>query len=254
MSAISSENNSQPPAYRRILVKLSGAALLGQQPFGIDGHILQRYAQEIDRVVKYGAEVALVIGGGNIYRGVRKASADMTRAMSDYMGMLSTMINAMALQDALEQRNVDTRLLSGITMNAIAEPYIRRRALRHLEKGRVVIFGSGTGSPYFTTDTAAALRALEMDADVLIKGTRVNGVFSADPELDPHAEHYTQIPGEDVIRKELRVMDRTAFTMCAESQLPIIVFDVNIPGSLLRIVQGEAVGTLVHWNSAEHDA
>ena len=173
----------------------------------------------------------------------------MTRAMSDYMGMLSTMINAMALQDALEQRGLQTRLLSSIVMEQIAEPFIRRRALRHLEKGRVVIFGSGTGSPYFTTDTAAALRALEIDAEVLIKGTRVNGIFSADPEIDIDAEHYEHISGEEVIRRGLRVMDMTAFTLCEESKLPIIVFDVNTGGSLLRIVQGEHVGTLVHWET-----
>ncbi len=237
------------PAYRRILVKFSGAALLGGQSFGIDKEVLQRYAREISSVVSAGVEVALVIGGGNIYRGVREASADMTRAMSDYMGMLSTMINAMALQDALEQRGLQTRLLSSIVMEQIAEPFIRRRALRHLEKGRVVIFGSGTGSPYFTTDTAAALRALEIDAEVLIKGTRVNGIFSADPEIDIDAEHYEHISGEEVIRRGLRVMDMTAFTLCEESKLPIIVFDVNTGGSLLRIVQGEHVGTLVHWET-----
>ena len=236
------------PAYRRIVVKLSGAALLGRQKFGIDRAVLQRYAREIAGVAKAGVEVALVIGGGNIYRGVREASVDMTRAMSDYMGMLSTMINAMALQDALEQRGLPTRLLSSIVMEEIAEPFIRRRALRHLERGRVVIFGSGTGSPYFTTDTAAALRALEMDAEVLIKGTRVNGIFSADPEKDANAEHYAHITGEEVIRRGLRVMDRTAFTLCEESKLPIIVFDVNTSGSLLRIVRGEHVGTLVHWD------
>ena len=237
------------PAYRRVLVKLSGAALLGQQQFGIDRVVLQRYAQEIASVVAADVEVALVIGGGNIYRGVRDASAGMTRAMSDYMGMLSTMINAMALQDALEQRGLQTRLLSSIVMEEIAEPFIRRRALRHLEKGRVIIFGSGTGSPYFTTDTAAALRALEIDADVLIKGTRVNGVFSADPEKDSSARHFKHISGQEVIRRSLRVMDMTAFTLCEESKLPIVVFDVNAIGSLLRIVQGEDVGTLVHWET-----
>jgi len=237
------------PAYKRVLIKLSGAALLGRQSFGIDKDILARYAQAITDVVAAGIEVALVIGGGNIYRGIREASAGMTRAMSDYMGMLSTMINAMALQDALERRGgLETRLQSSIVMEEIAEPFIRRRALRHLEKGRVVIFGSGTGSPYFTTDTAAALRALEIDAEVLIKGTRVDGVFSADPEKDPDAEHFERISGEEVLRRELRVMDRTAFTLCAESALPIIVFDVNNSGSLLRIVQGASVGTLVYWD------
>ncbi len=235
------------PVYRRVLVKLSGSALLGRQSFGIDKDVLTRYAREIDSVAQAGVSVALVIGGGNIYRGVRDASAGMTRAMSDYMGMLSTMINAMALQDALEQRGLETRLQSSIAMEEIAEPFIRRRALRHLEKGRVVIFGSGTGSPYFTTDTAAALRALEIDAEVLIKGTRVDGIFSKDPEEHPDATRYHRIAGEAVIQRGLRVMDMTAFTLCRESKLPIIVFDVNTTGSLLRIVQGERVGTLVHW-------
>ncbi len=237
------------PAYRRILVKLSGSALLGRQEFGIDREVLQRYAKEIGSVAATGVEVALVIGGGNIYRGVREASMDMTRAMSDYMGMLSTMINAMALQDALEKSGLETRLQSSIAMEEIAEPYIRRRALRHLEKRRIVIFGSGTGSPYFTTDTAAALRALEVDAEVLIKGTRVNGIFSADPEKDASARHFPRISGSEVLRRGLRVMDRTAFTLCEESKLPMVIFDVHSVGSLLRIVQGCHVGTLVHWDA-----
>ncbi len=237
------------PAYRRILVKLSGAALLGRQSFGIDKEVLERYAKEIHSVVDAGVSTALVIGGGNIYRGIREASVNMTRASSDYMGMLSTMINAMALQDALEQRGLATRLQSSIAMEEIAEPFIRRRALRHLEKGRVVIFGSGTGNPYFTTDTAAALRALEVNAEILAKGTRVDGVYSADPEKDSSAIHYKRIAGEEVIRRGLRVMDMTAFTLCEESKLPIIVFDVNTPGSLLRIVQGAHVGTMVHWDT-----
>ena len=242
--------NPNPTAgLKRVLVKLSGAALVGKQSFGIDKDILARYADEICSVVQSGIEVGLVIGGGNIYRGVKEASSGMTRAMSDYMGMLSTMINAMALQDALEQRGLDTRVQSSIEMDEIAEPFIRRRALRHLEKGRTVIFGSGTGSPYFTTDTAAALRALEIDADLLIKGTRVNGIFSADPEVNPEAVHYTQISGDEVIERGLRVMDLTAFTLCQESRLPIVVFDVHRPGSLLRIVQGESVGTLVYWDA-----
>ena len=238
---------SSPPVYQRVLIKLSGAALLGRQNFGIDKDILCRYAQEISDVVDAGIQVALVIGGGNIYRGVEKASAGMTRAMSDYMGMLSTMINAMALQDALERRGLQTRLQSSIVMEEIAEPFIRRRALRHLEKGRVVIFGSGTGSPYFTTDTAAALRALEVDAEVLIKGTRVDGIFSADPEKHPDAERYSRISGEEVLKRGLKVMDRTAFTLCAESSLPIIVFDVHCRGDLVRIIRGDSVGTLVYW-------
>lgn len=236
-------------SYERILVKISGAALLGEKSFGIDRSILTRYAQEVATVAQANVQVALVIGGGNIYRGVQGTDGGMTRTHSDYMGMLATMVNAMALQDALEQEGLITRLLSSIKMEEIAEPFIRRRAIRHLEKGRVVIFGAGTGNPYFTTDTAAALRALEIDAQVLIKGTRVDGVFSADPELDPEAEHHATIHGDDVIRLGLRVMDMTAFTLCKESALPIIVFDMNKPGSLVRIIRGERLGTLVHWDA-----
>ncbi len=233
--------------YRRILLKLSGEALLGAKSYGIDAEMLALYAEEIRQVVAAGVEVAIVIGGGNIFRGVN-ASEGMTRAHADYMGMLATMINAMALQDALEQRDVWTRLQSSIKMEEIAEPFIRRRAIRHLEKGRVVIFGAGTGNPYFTTDTAAALRALEIDAEVILKGTRVDGIFSADPEKDPTAERYDTIHGEEVIRRGLRVMDLTAFTLCQESRKPIIVFNMKAPGNLLRIVRGEPIGTLVHWN------
>ncbi len=240
-------NTPRPPRYRRVLLKLSGEALLGKQSFGIDQDVLTRYAQEIKRVVEAGVEVAIVIGGGNIFRGVGNASHGMTRAHGDYMGMLATMINAMALQDALEQAGVFTRLQSSIKMEQIAEPFIRRRAIRHLEKGRVVIFGAGTGNPYFTTDTAAALRALEIDAQVLLKGTRVDGVFTADPERDPAARQYATIHGSEVIRRDLRVMDMTAFTLCKESGMPIIVFNVNEPGNLMRVVQGEPAGTLVHW-------
>ena len=195
-----------------------------------------------------GIEVAVVIGGGNIFRGVRTTHAGMTRAHADYMGMLATMINAMALQDALEQAGLQTRLQSSIKMEEIAEPFIRRRAIRHLEKGRVVIFGAGTGNPYFTTDTAAALRALEIEADVLLKGTRVAGIFSADPEADPDAKMYDEIAGDEVIRRDLRVMDITAFTLCRESKLPILVFNMNEPGNLQSIVSGKRIGTVVHWN------
>ncbi|QXD13796.1 UMP kinase [Rhodocaloribacter litoris] len=234
--------------YRRVLLKLSGEALLGREPYGIDEEVLTLYAREIRQVVEHGVEVAVVIGGGNIFRGVTNATKGMTRAHADYMGMLATMINAMALQDALEQIGVWTRLQSSIKMEEIAEPFIRRRAIRHLEKGRVVIFGAGTGNPYFTTDTAAALRALEIDAEVILKGTRVDGVFSADPEKDPTAERFTTIHGSEVIRRGLRVMDMTAFTLCQESRKPIIVFNMKTPGNLLKVVQGQRVGTLVHWN------
>ncbi len=240
-------NGGRQPRYRRILLKLSGEALLGKKAFGIDQDVLARYAVEAGRVVESGVQMAIVIGGGNIFRGVNAAKG-MTRAHADYMGMLATMINAMALQDALEQAGLQTRLQSPIKMEEIAEPFIRRRAIRHLEKDRVVIFGAGTGNPYFTTDTAAALRALEIDAQVLLKGTRVDGVYSADPEKDPTAQHFATIHGDDVIRRGLRVMDMTAFTLCQESGMPILVFNMNQPGQLLRAVQGERVGTLVHWD------
>ncbi len=238
-------------SFKRVLLKLSGEALLGTKEFGIDQDVLSRYAGEIKAVVDAKIELALVIGGGNIFRGVDNKTTGMTRAHADYMGMLATMINAMALQDALEHVGIYTRLQSALNMDEIAEPFIRRRAKRHLEKGRVVIFGAGTGNPYFTTDTAAALRALEIDADVLIKGTRVNGVFSADPEKDSDAERYETIHGDEVIRKDLRVMDMTAFTLCRDSQMDIIVFDMNEKGSLKRVVLGEQVGTYIHWDEAE---
>lgn len=242
-------NDERRRAYGRILLKLSGEALLGTKPYGIDQDVLSQYAVEIQNVVEAGVQVAIVIGGGNIFRGVQNATAGMTRAHGDYMGMLATMINAMALQDALEQVGLRTRLQSSIKMEEIAEPFIRRRAIRHLEKNRVVIFGAGTGNPYFTTDTAAALRTLEIDAQVLLKGTRVDGVYSADPEKDPQAQYYTTVHGDDVIRQGLRVMDMTAFTLCKESGMPIIVFNMNTPGNLLRVVRGERVGTLVHWKT-----
>lgn len=238
-----------PLRYRRILLKLSGESLMGSREFGIDQDVLASYAAEIRTAVHAGAEVAVVIGGGNIFRGVGNAHGGMTRAHGDYMGMLATMINAMALQDALEQAGLKTRLQSSIKMEQIAEPFIRRRAIRHLEKGRVVIFGSGTGNPYFTTDTAAALRALEIDADVLLKGTRVDGIFTADPEKDPTATRFESIHGNEVIARDLRVMDLTAFTLCRESSLRIVVFNFNEPGNLLRLLKGEAVGSLVHWDS-----
>ena len=235
--------------YRRVLVKLSGESLLGTKEFGIDHAVLDRYAEELKQAHDAGAEIALVIGGGNIFRGVSSAAEDMSsRAHADYMGMLATMINAMALQDALEQKGVFTRLMSAIEMDEIAEPFIRRRAMRHLEKGRVVIFGAGTGNPYFTTDTAASLRAAEVDAEVILKGTRVDGVFTADPEKDAAARQFATISGMEVLRRNLRVMDLTAITLCQESGLPIIVFNMDKPGTLLRVLQGEETGTRVHWD------
>lgn len=233
-------------SYKRILLKLSGEALLGKKEFGIDSAILSMYAKEIKSVVDLGIEVAIVIGGGNIFRGVSGVEGGMKdRANADYMGMLATVINAMALQSALENEGVFTRLTSAIKMEQIAEPFIRRRAIRHLEKGRVVIFGAGTGNPYFTTDTAASLRAVEIEADVILKGTRVDGIYTADPEKDATATRYDEISFTEVIQRNLKVMDMTAFTLCQENKLPIIVFDMNKPGNLAEIVHGKSVGTLV---------
>jgi uridylate kinase len=233
--------------YKRILLKLSGESLLGEQGHGIDGVVLERYATEIRDVHSQGFEVAIVIGGGNIFRGVKGATAGMDRVQADYMGMLATMINSMALQDALERKQVQTRLVSAIRMEQIAEPYIRRRAVRHLEKGRVVIFGAGTGNPYFTTDTAASLRAIEIEADVILKGTRVDGVYDKDPEKHSDAVRFERITGDDIIRKNLNVMDLTAFTLCRDNRTPIIVFDMDSPGTLRRVLNGEDVGTTVFW-------
>ncbi len=234
--------------YKRILLKLSGEALLGEQGHGIDGDILTQYASEIKAVQEEGVEVSIVIGGGNIFRGVKGATEGMDRVQGDYMGMLATMINSMALQDALERQDVKTRLLSAIRMEAIAEPFIRRRAVRHLEKGRVVIFGAGTGNPYFTTDTAGALRAIEVEADVILKGTRVDGIFDADPEKNPDAQKFDVITGDEVLKRRLSVMDLTAFTLCRENSTPIIVFNMNKPGNFKKIVcDGEDVGTTVVW-------
>jgi uridylate kinase len=241
--------------YRRVLLKLSGEALLGSdRDFGIDEGVLRTYAREVKKAVELGAEIAIVIGGGNIFRGVQNAMKGMTRAHADYMGMLATMINGMALQDALEQVGLQTRLQSSIKMEEIAEPFIRRRAIRHLEKGRVVIFGAGTGNPYFTTDTAAALRGLEIDADVILKGTRVDGVFTADPEEDDAAERFTTIHGGEVMRRNLKVMDMTAFTLCQESSMSILVFNMGIQDNLQRVLTGKTVGTRVHWNDEEATA
>lgn len=233
--------------YTRVLLKLSGEALMGEKQFGIDNDRLMQYANEIKAALATGVEVALVVGGGNIFRGVQAAKGGMERTQGDYMGMLATMINSMALQSALESIDVQTRLMSAIKMEQIAEPFIRRRAIRHLEKGRVVIFGAGTGNPFFTTDSAASLRAIEINADVILKGTRVDGIYSADPEKDPTAEKYQTITFDEVYSKGLNVMDLTAFTLCNENKLPIIVFDMNEPGNLLRVIAGEQVGTLVEF-------
>jgi len=241
-------DQAKRPVYKRVLVKLSGESLLGDQSYGIDAQVLTAWAGDLKTVVDQGIELAIVIGGGNIFRGVKTTTHGMTRAHGDYMGMLATMINAMALQDALEQLELKTRLLSSIKMAEIAEPFIRRRAIRHLEKGRVVIFGAGTGNPYFTTDTAAALRALEIDAEVLLKATRVDGIYSADPEITQQAELYSDITGAEVIQRGLRVMDKTAFTLCEESKMPIVVFNMNTRGNLQRIIFGENVGSTVHWD------
>ncbi len=231
--------------FKRILLKLSGEALMGDQHYGIDSKILTHYAEEIKKVVDRGVEVAIVIGGGNIYRGIQAEEGGIDRVQGDYMGMLATVINSMALQSALEKHGVPSRLLSAIEMKEVAEPFIRRRAIRHLEKGRVVIFGAGTGNPYFTTDTAGALRAIEIQADVILKGTKVDGIYSADPRKNADAVRYNRISFAEVYEKNLNVMDMTAFTLCKENNLPIIVFDINQSGTLLSIVQGENIGTLV---------
>lgn len=231
--------------YKRILLKLSGEALMGDKQFGIDNDRLTQYATEIKQAVEKGVEVGVVIGGGNIFRGMQAEEGGMDRVQGDYMGMLATVINSMALQSALEKMGVNTRLLSAIKMEQICEPFIRRRAVRHLEKGRVVIFGAGTGNPYFTTDTAASLRAIEIEADVILKGTRVDGIYTADPEKDPSATKYDTITFNEVYEQGLNVMDMTAFTLCKENNLPIIVFDMNKEGNLQSLVDGQKVGTLV---------
>ncbi|MBK9454238.1 MAG: UMP kinase [Chitinophagales bacterium] len=231
--------------YKRILLKLSGEALMGNQNFGIDPTRLQQYAKDIKTASDAGVQIAIVIGGGNIFRGMSGVGSGIDRAQGDYMGMLATVINGMALQSALENVGLYTRLLSAIKMEQICEPYIRRRAIRHLEKGRIVIFGAGTGNPYFTTDTAASLRAIEVEADVILKGTRVDGVYTADPEKDPTATKFDTITFREVISRNLNVMDMTAFTLCEENNLPIIVFDMNKQGNLEKLIGGENVGTLV---------
>ena len=237
--------------YKRVLLKLSGESLMGDKQFGISPDMLFHYAEQIKELVDRRVEVAIVIGGGNIFRGLQASQSGIERVQGDYMGMLATCINGMALQSPLESAGVYTRLISAIEMRQIAEPYIRRRATRHLEKGRVVIFSAGTGSPYFTTDSAAALRANEIGADVILKGTRVDGIYSADPEKDPNATKFDLISFEEVITMGLNVMDMTAFTMCQENNLPIIVFDINNKENLLGIIKGEAIGTLVRNMDAE---
>ena len=231
--------------YNRILLKLSGEALMGDRQYGIDPKRLAEYADEIKQIHDQGVQIAIVIGGGNIFRGVAGASNGMDRVQGDYMGMLATVINGMALQGALEDKGMQTRLQTALKIESIAEPYIKRRAVRHLEKGRIVIFGAGTGNPYFTTDTAAVLRGVEVGADVILKGTRVDGVYTADPEKDKNAIKFDFISFEEVLQKGLNVMDTTAFTLSQENQLPIVVFDMNKAGNLLKICQGETIGTVV---------
>ncbi len=232
--------------YKRILLKLSGEALMGKRQYGIDPERLQEYAQEIKQLTDKGIEVAIVIGGGNIFRGLAAASRGMDRVQGDNMGMLATVINGLALQSALEEEGIPTRLQSAVKINEVAEPFIRRRALRHLEKGRVVIFGGGTGNPYFTTDSAAVLRAIEIKADVILKGTRVDGIYTSDPEKDSKATKFDFISFDDVLKKGLKVMDTTAFTLSQENHLPIVVFDMNTKGNLLKVVSGENIGTKVN--------
>ena len=236
---------TKAPKYRRILLKLSGEMLAGDKDFGFDPVTISRLAAEVQEVHKIGVEIGLVIGGGNIFRGAEADSQGLDRVAGDYMGMLATIINGLALQSALENAGLHTRLMSGITVDAVCEPFIRRRAVRHLEKNRIVIFGAGTGNPYFTTDSAASLRAIEINAEAVLKGTRVDGIYSADPEKDPTATRFSTISFKDVYEKKLNVMDMTAFTLCKENGLPIIVFDMNKPGNLLRIIEGQDVGTLV---------
>jgi uridylate kinase len=233
------------PVYKRVLVKLSGESLMGDSNYGLSSSILLQYAQDIKSITDLGVQVALVIGGGNIYRGMNENETGIERAQGDYMGMLATVINGVAMQSMLEKIGVQTRLQSAIKMDQVAEPFIRRKAIRHLEKGRVVIFGAGTGNPYFTTDTAGSLRAVEMNADAILKGTRVNGIYDSDPEKNPNAVRYDTITYKDAISKNLKVMDMTAFTLCQENKMPIVVFNMNEAGNLLKLIQGEPIGTLV---------
>ncbi|MCZ6580657.1 MAG: UMP kinase [Nitrospirae bacterium] len=236
--------------YRRILLKISGEMLAGSQDYGIQPDVLESLAHEIDEVVKMDVEVALVIGGGNIFRGIAASASGMERASADYMGMLATMLNALALQNVLEKKDISTRVLSAIEMRQLAEGYIRRRAIRHLEKKRVVIFAAGTGNPYFTTDTAAALRAMEIGADIILKGTKVNGIYDADPVTNPQAKMFANLPFLSVLNKSLKVMDATAITLCMDNNLSLIVFNLTEPGNLRRVVQGEKIGTMVTQDAA----
>ena len=240
-----SDPSSPPPHYKRILLKLSGEALMGDQNYGIDPAVATRIAQDIAEIQALGVQTAVVIGGGNIFRGLAASARGMDRSTGDYMGMLATVINALALQDALEHNGVATRVLTAIEMRSVAEPFIRRRAVRHLEKGRVVVFAAGTGNPYFTTDTAAALRAMEMKAEVILKGTKVDGIYTADPVKDPHATRYDSISYLQVLQQRLQVMDATAISLCMDNKLPILVFNLKTPGNIRRVVMGETIGTLV---------
>ena len=233
------------PAYKRVLLKLSGEALMGEQTYGIDPAVATQIARDVAEIQGMGVETAIVIGGGNIFRGVAASARGMDRATADYMGMLATVINALALQDALEQQNVPTRVVTAIEMRAVAEPFIRRRAIRHLEKGRVVVFGAGTGNPYFSTDTAAALRAMEIKADVIMKGTKVDGIYDADPMLQPTASRFDRISYLEVLDKGLKVMDATAISLCMDNRLPIVVFNLKTPGNIRRAISGEPIGSLV---------
>jgi uridylate kinase len=237
--------DSPDPTYGRILLKLSGEALMGEQTYGVDPAVATRIAQDVAEIQGLGVQTAIVIGGGNIFRGLAASARGMDRSTADYMGMLATVINALALQDALEKQDVATRVLTAIEMRAVAEPFIRRRAIRHLEKGRVVVFAAGTGNPYFTTDTAAALRAMEIKADVILKGTKVDGIYSADPMTHPDATRYERVTYLQVLQEQLKVMDTTAISLCMDNKLPILVFNLLTPGNIRRIVMGEAVGTVV---------
>ncbi|HZM93793.1 MAG TPA: UMP kinase [Vicinamibacterales bacterium] len=245
MSSDAVISTTQTPVYKRALLKLSGEALMGDQQFGVDPAVTTRIALDIGEIQGLGVETAIVIGGGNIFRGIAASARGMDRATADYMGMLATVINALALQDALEQHGVVTRVVTAIEMRAVAEPFIRRRAIRHLEKGRVVIFAAGTGSPYFTTDTAAALRAMEIRADVILKGTKVDGIYTADPMVDPGATKYTKISYLQVLERQLKVMDATAISLCMDNKLPIVVFNLRQAGNIRRVVLGDPIGTIV---------
>ena len=245
MSSETVTPSTTTPVYKRALLKLSGEALMGEQQFGVDPAVATRIARDVGEIQGLGVETAIVIGGGNIFRGLAASTRGMDRATADYMGMLATVINALALQDALEQQSVTTRVVTAIEMRAVAEPFIRRRAIRHLEKGRVVIFAAGTGNPYFTTDTAAALRAMEIKADVILKGTKVDGIYTADPMIDTTATKYTSISYLQVLERQLKVMDATAISLCMDNKLPIVVFNLREPGNIRKVVLGDPIGTTV---------